>query len=144
MRAIARSVALAFVLAALAHADPHADVMDVLARMAAALTVVNVPGFMSGVSKNMPDYDTLQDDVTALIKSAEVSSSIVPVTEDGDDQKYKIDLDWVLEIRSLEQDGPIVHRRQVIHCELRRENKHWKIVSLKPIDFFAAANLGGK
>jgi hypothetical protein len=34
-----------------------------------------------------------------------------------------------------------VRRREVIHCELQREKRSWKIVSLKPIEFFAAANL---
>ena len=52
-------------------------------------------------------------------------------------KRASIDLDWVLEIRSLEQDGPLVRRREVVHCELRKEKKQWKIVALKPIDFFA-------
>ena len=144
MRAIARSAALALVVAALARADAHDDVMEVLTKMAAALTEVNVPGFMAGVSKDLPQYDTLRNDVTALVNEAEISSSVQPVMEQAGDQTYKIDLDWVLEIRSLEQDGPIVRRREVIHCELRKEKAHWKIVALQPLDFFAAANLGGK
>ena len=51
---------------------------------------------------------------------------------------------WIgaLEVRSLEQDGPIVRRREMVHCELRKEKKHWKIVALKPLDFFAPAKLG--
>jgi len=53
----------------------------------------------------------------------------------------------VLEVRSLEQDGPIVRRREVIHCELRKDEAHkkksqWKIVAIKPLDFFGAAKLG--
>jgi hypothetical protein len=66
----------------------------------------------------------------------------VPLSDDGDDTSYKIDLDWLLEVRSLEQDGPLVRRRQVVHCELRKEKKHWKIIALKPLDFFAPAQLG--
>ena len=139
-------------LAALACADAHDDVMDVVTSMAAALTEVsgtgvgsghgNVPKFMAGVSKDMPDYDTLKNNVTGLVNSAEVSSTIQPLKEDGGDQIYKIDLDWLLEVRSLEQDGPIVRRREVVHCELRKEKKHWKVVALKPLDFFAPPDLG--
>ncbi len=66
----------------------------------------NVPKFMSAFSKDMPDYETLENNVTALVNQAEISSSIQPLTEDGDDQARKIDLDWLLEVRSLEQDGP--------------------------------------
>ena len=156
MRAIvrntARCTALFCIAAAFACADAHDDVMDVVASMAGALTEVsgdaagtvrgNVSKFMAAVSKDMPDYDTLKNNVTALVDEGEISSSVLPLTEDGDTQTYKIDLDWLLEVRSLEQDGPLVRRREVVHCELRKEKKHWKIIALKPLDFFASAKLG--
>ena len=152
MRAIAHSAVLVCMAAAFAHADAHDDVMDVVASMAGALTEVsgdaagtvrgNVSKFMAAVSKDMPDYDTLKNNVTALVDEGEISSSVLPLTEDGDTQTYKIDLDWLLEVRSLEQDGPLVRRREVVHCELRKEKKHWKIIALKPLDFFAPAKLG--
>jgi hypothetical protein len=156
MRAIvrntARCTALFCIAAAFACADAHDDVMDVVASMAGALTEVsgdaagtvrgNVSKFMAAVSKDMPDYDTLKNNVTALVDEGEISSSVLPLTEDGDTQSYKIDLDWLLEVRSLEQDGPLVRRREVVHCELRKEKKHWKIIALKPLDFFAPAKLG--
>jgi|HubBroStandDraft_1064217.scaffolds.fasta_scaffold1015418_2 hypothetical protein len=152
MRAIVRSTVLVAIAAAFACADAHDDVIEVVTSMAGALTDVsgtgagvvrgNVPQFMSAFSKDMPDYATLQSNVTALVQQAEVSSSIQTVTEDGNDQARSIDLDWVLQIRSLEEDGPIVRRREVIHCEFRKEKKHWKIVSLKPVDFFAPPKLG--
>jgi hypothetical protein len=152
VRSTARGAALLCIAAAFAHADAHDDVMDVVASMAGALTEVNGEGpnqvrgnvskFMAAVSKDMPDYDTLKTNVTALVDEGEISSSIQPLTEEGDTQTYKIDLDWLLEVRSLEQDGPLVRRREVVHCELRKEKKHWKIVALKPLDFFAPAKLG--
>ena len=155
MRAIvrntARCTALFCIAAAFACADAHDDVMDVVASMAGALTEVsgdaagtvrgNVSKFMAAVSKDMPDYDTLKNNVTALVDEGEISSSVLPLTEDGDTQTYKIDLDWLLEVRSLEQDGPLVRRREVVHCELVKEKNHWKVVGLKPIDFFAPPKL---
>jgi hypothetical protein len=152
MRAIARSAALVTIAAVFACADAHDDVMEVFSKMAAALTGEssdiggarggNVPEFMSAISKSLPEYDTLKENVTALAHDSEVSSSVVPLTEDQQGEIYKIDLDWLLQIRSLEQDGPLVRRREVVHCELRKEKKRWKIVSLKPIDFFKPATLG--
>ncbi len=152
MRAIARSAVLVCVVAAFASADAHDDVMEVIASMAGALTEVtdtgggvsrgNVQKFMDAFSKDLPDYDTLKNNVTALANEGEISSSIDPVAEDGNDQARTIDLDWFLQVRSLEQDGPIVQRREVVHCKLRKHNKHWKIVALKPMDFFAPAKLG--
>jgi hypothetical protein len=152
MRAIVRSAALVCIATAFACADAHDDVVEVVTSMAGALTEVsgdgageargNVSKFMAAFSKDMPDYDTLKNNVTALVNEGEVSSSIQPLNEDGDDKTYKIDLDWLLQVRSLEQDGPIMRRREVVHCELRQEKKHWKIVALTPLDFFAPAKLG--
>jgi len=152
MRAIARSAVLVCIACVLACADTHDDVMAVLAKMAAALTDASGDGarnaggnaaeFMSAVSKEMADYDTLRNNVTALTTNAELSASILPLMEGEAGQTYKINLDWFLEIRSLEQDGPLVRRREVVHCELRKEKGHWKIVALHPVDFFAPPPLG--
>jgi hypothetical protein len=152
MPVIARSAALFIIASALALGDAHDDVLEVFTKMAAALTQVNVsdgesgPGnvgdFMSAFSKDMPDYDALKSKITGLVRHAEIASSIAPLMEEDKGATYNIDLDWLLEVRSLEQDGPMVRRREVIHCELRKEKKHWKIISLKPINFFSPANLG--
>ena len=122
-------------------ADTHDDVVDLFASMAAALSEINVPQFMDAFDKDMPDYDKLKGAVTGLVNQAEVSSSVEPLKDEGDDTRRTVEFDWYLEIRSLLPDGPIVRRREVIHCELRKVKKRWKIVALKPIDFFAAAKL---
>ncbi len=142
MRAIGPKAAAALLLALpLLFADAQADVTDVVASMAAALTAVNVPAFMDAIDRDMPGYDTLRDQVTALVNQAEVTSSIEPIRNEGDDSHRVLELDWYLEVRSLQQDGSIVRRREVIQCELRKEKKKWKVVSLKPLEFFAPARL---
>jgi hypothetical protein len=124
-----------------ARGDAHSDVIALFGSLAAALTDWNVPAFMDGFDKDLPGYDNLKTQVTALVNQADVTSAIVPIKEDGDDAKYRIDLDWFLQVRSLLDNGPIVERRQVIHCQLRKEKKKWKIVSLEPIEFFAPAKV---
>jgi len=140
MPAIVRSAALACLIVVGLRAGAHEVVIQLIGSMAAALTAVNVPEFMDAFDKNMPDYGKLQSDVTGLVNQADVGSSIEPISDEGDDTKRSVDLDWYLEVRSLVQDGPILHRRQTVHCELRKEKKKWKIVSLKPLDFFAPAD----
>jgi hypothetical protein len=110
--------------------------------MANALSTVNAPKFMDAFDKTMPEYETLKSNVPALMNQSEITSSIEIIKEDGDDTKRVLDLDWYLEIRSRLPDGPIERRREIIHCELvRKDKKHWKIVSLKPMNFFAPAKL---
>ena len=142
MPAIARNVALLACIALMqVRADSSSDVISLVGSMAAALTAVNVSEFMDAFDKNMPGYDELKIQVTALVNQADVTSSVEPIQEGGDDTNRTIDLDWFLQVRSLIENGPIVQRRQVVHCELRKEKKKWKIVSLKPLDFFAPAKL---
>lgn len=122
-------------------ADAHNDVLELFGTTAAALADVNVPKFMDAFDKDMPDYGKLKDAVAALTNQAEVTSAIEPVKDEGDDTKRSVDLDWYMQVRSLAQDGPIVTRREMVHCELRKEGKRWKIVSIAPVEFFAPAKL---
>lgn len=122
-------------------ADTHAAVIDLFASMAAALSNSDPAEFMRACDKNMPGYDKLRAQIGSLMTQTEISSSVEAVKDGGDDTKRTVDLDWYLQIRSLLEDGPIAVRRQVIHCELRKEGKRWKIVSLQPLEFFAPAKL---
>jgi hypothetical protein len=137
MAVIGRSVCLALVCAAALLADTHDDIVDRFAAMAAALADNNAAGFMAGVAKSMPDYDRLQAQVESLVGLAMVASDIDPQRDTGDDRQRSVDLDWFLSLRSKQPDGPTVQRRQLIHVDLRKEGKHWKIVAIAPLDFFA-------
>lgn len=122
-------------------ADAHSEVLDLLGTTASALADFNVPKFMDSFDKEMPGYDKLKESATALTNQAEVTSAIEPVKDEGDEAKRSVDLDWYMQVRSLAADGPIVTRRQIVHCELRREGKRWKITSIAPMEFFAPAKL---
>jgi hypothetical protein len=128
-------------LAASLLADTPREIIDVFGAMAAALTDNNLTEFMGAFDKDMPGYAKLKTDVTALMNQANISTSVEPIKDEGDDTAHKMDLDWTLQIRSLYPDGPIVTRREIIHCELSKQGKHWKIVSLQPMEFFAPAKL---
>jgi len=143
MPAIGRSRFAAALLIACAAlwADAHSEVLDLLGTTASALADFNVPKFMDSFDKEMPGYDKLKESVTALTNQAEVTSAIEPVKDDGDEAKRSVDLDWYMQVRSLVPDGPIATRRQIVHCELRRDGKRWKITSIAPLDFFAPAKL---
>lgn len=144
MRAIARSCEagiLACVFLSCLPAGTHEEVVDLFASMAAALAEINVAQFMDAFDKDMTGYDKLKTEVTGLVRQADLSSSVEPLKDEGNDSKRTVELDWILEIRSLVPDGPLVRRRQIIRCELRKDKKRWKIVSLTPIEFFAPPQL---
>jgi len=140
MPAIVRSALFACLLAVALGADTHDDIIELVTSMAAALTEANPAQFMDGFDKSMPGYGTLQSKVAALVTQAEVSSHVEPLIESGNGDTYAVDLDWFLQVRSLSQDGPIVRRREVVHCDLRKIKKRWKIVSIKPLGLFDPMN----
>jgi hypothetical protein len=143
MRAIARNIALVAIVAVAAAvlgvADTHSDVLELFASMTSALSDDNPAGFMKAFDRNMPDYDKLSGYVDGLIREAEVSASIDPTKDEGDDVKRSVDLDWTLQIRSRQMAGPLVERQKTVHVELVKQKKHWRIVSFTPLDLFAPA-----
>jgi hypothetical protein len=140
MPAIARNlIILAAAAAVLGLGDTHSEVVDLFASMTAALSDDNPAGFMAAFDKDVPDYDTLKGYIAGLIGQAEITSHVDPVKDEGDDSKRSVDLDWTLQIRSRELSGPMVEREQTVHAELVKQKKHWRIVSISPLDFFAPA-----
>ena len=121
----------AFLLAAFAlQAQPPRDVLELFRDVAEALSA-NEPGdFMDHFDRMMPGYATLRDEVRALLDGSEVGSSIEIVTDEGNDQRRTLQLDWVLQIN---RDAP---RRQIVKCRVERQGKKWKIAALEPVEFF--------
>jgi hypothetical protein len=134
MRAIGLS-AIVFVCCALSASSP--TVLDTLGGMAAALADNNPAGFMKPIDPDMPDYGKLNNEISALLDQAVVASSVEVLKDEGDDAHRSVDLDWFLEIHPPAEIGPLVHRRQVVHCKLQRDKKGWRVISLLPIEFFA-------
>ena len=141
MAAIARSAGLLLLCAALLMADAHDEIVDHFAAMAAALADNNAAGFMAGIDKTMAGYDDLKTQINAMVDVTSVASDIDPRKDTGDNQQRAVDLDWFLVLRSKLADGPIVRRRELVHCELRKEGRHWKVVAMTPLSFFAAPEL---
>ena len=59
------------------------------------------------------------------------------VSDQGDDVRRQLELDWFLQIRSKLATGPLERRRDKVTCRLERKKKRWKVVSLEPVKFFA-------
>lgn len=141
MRVIARSL-LALTIGVMAgRADTHADLVDLFASMAASLSDDNPAGFVKAIDRKTPDYDRLKAQVEALVQNFEVGNSVELLSDEGDEWKRELDLDWYLELRSRAPGGPSLQRRSVIHCHVEKQGKRWRVVLLKPAEFFDAPNV---
>jgi hypothetical protein len=145
MRVAAAYLAIAVFLAtSLAHADTHTDILDLVGSMASALSENNAPGFLEAFDKAMPGYDHLHEAIPALLDQGEITSSVEPLRDEGDETKRTVDLDWYLEIHNPDAAAPVIRRREVIHCRMEKQGKHWRVTSLDPVSFFEPENLAHK
>ena len=127
---------LLLLLAPLARADSHTEALDLIASMTAALSDDDAPAFLKEIDKSMPGYDRLEHAIPELLEQGAIACSVQPLTDEGDDAKRAVELDWYMEIRNVDETVPIVRRREVIHLRMEKRGKHWRVTSLDPISFF--------
>jgi len=125
-------------LAAPLLADTRQEILDLITELASALSEGNGLAFLDHIDHAMPDYQKLEQNILALTEQNEVSAAIDILKQEGDDRTQTVELDWLLQIRSREDNGPIERRRETVKCRAERKKKNWKIASLDPIALFAA------
>ena len=124
-------------LAAPLLATTEQEVLDLFTALASSLSEGNALVFLGHFDHSMPDYNKLERDIQALTEQDEVVAAIDVIQNEGDDQTRKVEVDWLLQIRSRVETGPLVRRREMVKCRLQREKKKWKVASLEPLSLFA-------
>ncbi|HEV2202343.1 MAG TPA: hypothetical protein VGR73_21200 [Bryobacteraceae bacterium] len=118
-------------------AEVPADVLRVFADVAEALANDDASGFLDQFDNNMPGYADLRANVEGLLNANEVISTVEAISDQGEDGKRSLELDWLLALNEKNAVGGRKEtRRGVLKCSVERRGKRWKIVALEPIDFF--------
>jgi hypothetical protein len=105
--------------------------MEIFRTLAEALANRDADAFLDPFDRQLPDYDKLRDEIRELVGTAEeIGSTIDVITDDGDEQKRSLELDWLLKI---DTGAP---RRQIVKCRIEKQGKKWKITALEPVEFF--------
>jgi hypothetical protein len=123
--------------------NPPPKIMDFLgvaagARAEAHSQILRYPSapipFLDQFDSGMPGLAALTGDVRGLLAEASVASDIEPVTDEGDDQKRTLKLDWILKIRG--DPTQYAMRRKIVTITVEKRKKGWKFTAFDPIDFF--------
>ena len=129
--------ALLLLFSTFALADTAADVLNVFTSAAEGLINDDSASFLDSFDRNMPGYAALQDHVKGLLAAYNVGATIEEITDEGDDRKRTVELDWLLILTQKgATNGPQLTRRQVVKCTVERRGKQWKITALEPTEFF--------
>ena len=124
-------------LATRLRADSAQQVWDLFTSLASALSACDATAFLNAFNPAMPGYEALRTGVTALLREAEVQSSIELVEDEGDDRSRAVELDWLVHLVSR-QDGAVAERRRErVKCRVEKSGSKWRIASLEPLQFFA-------
>jgi murein L,D-transpeptidase YcbB/YkuD len=105
--------------------------MEVFRAVTEALANQDADAFLDQFDSKMPQYEKLRDEIQDLFGAAqEIGSTIDVITDEGEDQKRTLELDWLLKI---DNNDP---RRQIVKCQVEKQGKKWKITALDPVEFF--------
>ena len=129
--------ALLPLISTVALADSSADVLNVFSAAAEALANDDSSAFLDNFDRNMPEYAALRANIEGLLAAYEVGSTIEVVSDEGDDEKRTVALDWLLVTSEKNVvNGDQQTRRRIVRCRVERRGKQWRIIGLDPIDFF--------
>lgn len=137
MRATALSLMLALLPAAGTAADPAADAVAVLSRMAESLAEPNPRRFEQQLSPDSAGMPALAESAKALAQQYEVISSVEILRNTGDASRREIQADWTLRFRLRDFESAFRQRRRVLKIVLLQTPKGWKVQSVDDPAFFS-------
>jgi hypothetical protein len=142
-------------VAVLLAADPGREAWELLSNAAAALTerdsrssqfqsYDNSTSFLGNFDPKTPGFAEIRNDVSALLREAELSCSIDLVSNEGDAAARELVVDWTLDTVAS-QSRPAVasmRRKQRVTIRMEKRKKNWVIVGFEPKDFFSLPEPG--
>lgn len=134
-------LSLLLAMTTVAFADTRQEVTDLAGDMAGALANGDAEGFLTHVAKNMPDRAILRDNLFGLVASADVNTGaeVSELKTEGD--RVIVDFDWSMHLVGKEDSAQVEQRHETITLTLEKQGKHWKVIGLKPINFFRSMNI---
>jgi hypothetical protein len=108
---------------------PPSPAQELTAALAEDLSQGDARAFLAHFDERMPGYGRLRGHIAALA-SQDTGCSIEIRDDQGDANRRKLSLDWILELASG-------HRRATVRITIERQGKRWRIAALEPVEFFA-------
>jgi hypothetical protein len=129
MRTIALSALLCSIVLLAADETPLAS----LANLSTALSENDPDSALSYFDSQMKGYSTIDANLDALTAQTDISCAIDIVTDEESKGVHKLDLDWLMELKSRGDDPQLERRRERVQVEMRQVKGRWKIISMSPL-----------
>jgi hypothetical protein len=125
---------LALLLFAPAQQPPE---FKVIADLANYLSGGNAPGAVDAFDKSIPNYQTLSNNIFALVSQAEISCNIDPIEQKGN----VIEVDWFMILDSKAILGPTERRQMTVKLTIEKVGKRYLIKAIDPPSILAPPTL---
>jgi hypothetical protein len=120
-------------------------ILDLLETVAAALTEGEIRVFLRCFDKELADRPEFERDAAALMEQNLISCSIEVLGEEGEGDRRRLDLDWMMDLKARIPGAPpttaapgrAVRRRERVRCEVRRSGRRWRFAAFEPLRLFA-------
>jgi hypothetical protein len=120
-------------------ADAAAQVYDMFAEMASALSAGNAGQFLSWFDRSLAGYEEFRRQINGLLRQAQVVSSIELLLNEGTDTARTVEADWTVRLKLLYDTEPVVERREIVKCVVRKSGRRWRVFSFEPRSLFRAS-----
>jgi hypothetical protein len=112
-----------------------------LASLATALSDADSDTALEYFDSQMKSYPEIEQKLEALTAQADVSCAIDVVTDVEADGVHKLDLDWLMQLKSQADDTQVERRRLRVQVEMRQIKGVWKITSISPINILDSIHI---
>ncbi len=93
--------------------------------------------FFQSVDPAMPGIETLRAGLDGLLRRGDLESTLDLISNEGDDQVLKLDVDWDLQVDDPNTGIAAIHKERHIQVRMVWQGKRWRIAGIEPLDFFS-------
>ena len=112
-------------------AEPPAAIVTLFREAAEELTEQNARGFLDRFDRTISGYAQLKGDVEGLLIRGPLVSTLEFVSDEGNDQRRELQIDWLWRL-----EGGAPHRA-IVKCRVERQGRAWKITRFEPVGLFS-------
>jgi hypothetical protein len=119
-------------------AEVRDEIYRVLADMATDLANGLGRAFVKNFAEAMPGYAEISKNVDGMLAGDDVSASVELREVSVEGARTVVQADWYLELKSKRGIADVRQRREILRMEFAKSGKKWRVVGMRPMDFFRA------
>ncbi len=107
--------------------------LSTLADLATDLSTGDGSSALSKFDSSLPEYAAIANNIQALVDQTQVTCAIEIVSDTEAKGSHKLDLDWIMNLKSMGDNVTVERRRERVNVEMREIKGKWKIVAISPL-----------